>query len=83
MQMAYKCGHAGEVPRNMGRGAARQKRLARWFRRLCPDCNRARWVAHYAQEHHLDGTPYTADKQARCVELMMTTWECISHQIQL
>lgn len=38
---AYKCGHEGEVPSNMGRGAARLKRLDQYFANCCPTCHRA------------------------------------------
>jgi hypothetical protein len=38
--MTYKCGHEGEVPRNMGRGVARENRLADHFGRNCLACRR-------------------------------------------
>lgn len=37
-QHAYKCGHRREVPEGMGRGAARQKRIAEYFDRPCFSC---------------------------------------------
>ena len=36
--MNYSCGHEGEIPRNMGRGQARQRRLAAHFGRPCYKC---------------------------------------------
>lgn len=34
----FTCGHSAEGPRNMGRGKARQARLATYFNRKCFDC---------------------------------------------
>lgn len=35
---AYTCGHSGAVPANMGRGAARQRRLSLHFNGRCLEC---------------------------------------------
>lgn len=39
--MKHTCGHDAPEPRNMGRGQARQKRLAQYFARPCLNCKLA------------------------------------------
>ena len=43
--MRFNCSHESEEPRNMGRGAARERRLAVYFDRLCRSCAIARITA--------------------------------------
>ena len=36
--MTFTCGHEGEIPRNMGRGARREARITEYFGRMCMTC---------------------------------------------
>lgn len=65
----YTCGHSAPVPRGMGRGAAREKRLAKFFGRRCFLCACARQAATAASLRAITGRgpdgkfvsrPYTA-----------------------
>lgn len=64
MTMSFSCGHEGEVPPNMGRGKAREQRLAKYFGRRCPTCQLQSIKDLAARLTRLDGTPYTAAEQA-------------------
>ena len=39
--MQHACGHGGQIPAHMGRGAARANRLAAYFARPCLECRKA------------------------------------------
>lgn len=55
----FDCGHEGDFPRNMGRGAARTRRLADYFGRRCPSCA-IEHLRRYAEAlTHVDATPLT------------------------
>lgn len=44
----HSCGHEGSVPRNMGRGKAREKRLAQFFGHKCLACSLAQSQEYWA-----------------------------------
>ena len=60
MDTKYNCGHEGELPRNMGRGTARQNRLAAWFGRPCQVCALAHAERFARKLTQPDGTPRPA-----------------------
>ncbi len=61
--MTFKCGHEGVIPNNMGRGAARVKRLAEYFGRRCPECARASYRKNLESCQWSAGVPqYTPDE---------------------
>lgn len=57
--MQFSCGHLGPIPRNMGRGKARQKLLVEYFDRLCPGCLIERLFVQAANLHKLVLDPLT------------------------
>lgn len=65
--MTYACGH--EIPadrlRNMGRGMAREKRIASVAACVCPACGRQSIIAMAHRLTLADGTPYTPEQVAR------------------
>jgi len=61
--MKFSCGHEGEIPRNMGRGKARQHRLEKYFARRCPDCARKAVVNLAFQLTHVGGEPYSKEER--------------------
>ena len=56
MKMTFRCGHLGCVPSNMGRSAARQRRLAEYFGHRCFDCVARGMTATYEKLTYIDGT---------------------------
>ena len=45
----FSCGHTAAVPRNMGRGKARERRVAAFFARPCCECRVELEMAHIAR----------------------------------
>lgn len=45
----HSCGHEGTVPRNMGRGKARAKRLEQFFGHKCLTCSLAQSREYWAR----------------------------------
>ena len=60
----YVCGHAGDAPAHMGRGAARRRRIAAHFGRRCPACHEVALRARASRLTHANGTRYTSAEQA-------------------
>ena len=54
MTNIHRCGHVGFDPRNMGRGAARQRRLTEHYARLCESCALIAEAAHVDSLTNLD-----------------------------
>ena len=63
----YKCGHVLPQPiaQNLGRGKARLQRIHYFGQILCAECADERRKIFASQLTHIDGTPYSADEQAR------------------
>jgi hypothetical protein len=59
------CGHESDEPRNMGKGAARAKRLAEYFDRPCRDCAIARINAsvNSLTDRHANPLPYDIKRE--------------------
>ncbi len=61
----YLCGHQqAEAPRNMGRGAAREKRLASYFARTCLTCALERVANEARRFTDVHGKRLPADVEA-------------------
>ena len=57
----YACGHEGEIPRFMGRGQARQRRLSVHFCRPCRECRLVRAESYARSLTTMDGRPLSGD----------------------
>ena len=66
--MQYTCGHEGHEPRNMGRGAARQRRLAEYFDRPCLACAIVQADACVRRLTDRRGQPLPADVMTKKIE---------------
>lgn len=71
MEYTFTCGHSqAEAPRNMGRGAAREKRLIAYFNRKCLACRLER-------ERILEATltrPRTAQKLEEAMQQIIYSY---------
>lgn len=60
----FSCEHFGEAPRNMGRGTARQRRLANHALRRCKSCQSDHLRNHWATIRLSVNPVVTAEEQA-------------------
>lgn len=66
-QVTKICGHSEPVPPFMGRGQARQKRIAQFASFKCDACHNAELVTFAARLTRLNGDHYTPAEQAAYV----------------
>jgi len=83
MERAYRCGHTADEPRNMGRGMAREHRLANFFASNCPECARLNAVLFAAKLTHVDGTRYNLAEQEAAAERRFAVYMRHQRSIQL
>jgi len=55
--MKHRCGHQAVLPPYMGRGAARQRRIAAYLERVCPRCAVEAARRQCMALTNLDGSP--------------------------
>lgn len=65
-----RCGHLGTVPRNMGRGAARDARIDKYFDRFCRECALERQQQYFRSLTK----PVNAEKQAQDVDKLKRSY---------
>jgi hypothetical protein len=61
--ITFLCGHSSEEPRNMGRGASRQSRLAAYAARPCLYCAIKNIVFHWQPHTDVHGRPLPPAEQ--------------------
>ena len=61
MEHSHSCGHRSIEPRNMGRGAARIRRLAEFYSKTCLECAIARVTYKATLYTDIKGKPLTGD----------------------
>ena len=64
----FTCGHSGDDPRNMGRGGARERRLAEYYGTACFDCRLSSAVASAHRLTDIRGVPLSGQALEQAVQ---------------
>ena len=67
----FKCNHSAEVPRNMGKGSLREKRINEYFNRSCCNCRCAAEIKLQNSLTRIDGSPRPAEFVTARIELKL------------